>query len=131
MSKIKNKVVEWKVWVHVEGLDRAGDILEGDEYQEPMEAGCFTKRAAAHECQNLLAGAWKGYTVILLYPDDMNDTGHETYVDWSEKDDEESAIADVRAKAVAAQAPETVKDPADFALVGTFRGNQWMNRIED
>ena len=33
------KVKSYKVWIHIEGIDKHGDCLEGDDYHEPREAG--------------------------------------------------------------------------------------------
>ncbi len=45
-----SKPTHYKVWVHVEGLNAEGDIIEGDSYYEPREAGCF---ATSDEAMNL------------------------------------------------------------------------------
>jgi hypothetical protein len=37
------KPVKYKVWVHIEGLNKEGDCIEGDGYFEPREAGEFER----------------------------------------------------------------------------------------
>lgn len=41
------KPVKYKVWIHIEGLNKDGDCIEGDEYFEPREAGCFKNKSQA------------------------------------------------------------------------------------
>jgi hypothetical protein len=36
MSNVK----EYKVWIHIEGLDKNGDCIEGDSFHEPHELFC-------------------------------------------------------------------------------------------
>ncbi len=39
--------MRYKVWIHIEGLDRNGDQVEGDEVFEPIEVACFDSANAA------------------------------------------------------------------------------------
>ena len=48
------KPVKWKVWIHVEGLDKDDDTVEGDEFFEPHEAGCFKTPAKAEALRSKL-----------------------------------------------------------------------------
>lgn len=48
------KPVKWKVWIHIEGLDKDDDTVEGDEYFEPHEAGCFKTAAKAEDLRSKL-----------------------------------------------------------------------------
>lgn len=50
MSKVKS----YKVWVHIEGLDKHGDCIEGDDYHEPREAGEFDTPEAAEAHRDAL-----------------------------------------------------------------------------
>ncbi len=49
-----SKPTHYKVWVHIEGLNAEGDIIEGDENHEPREAGCFATSEDAVDFQNEL-----------------------------------------------------------------------------
>jgi hypothetical protein len=52
------KPIKYKVWIHIEGLNKDGDCIEGDDYFEPREAGCFKyKSEALMCCDNLLFAA--------------------------------------------------------------------------
>lgn len=53
----KSRVVEYKVWVHIEGLDKDGDTVEGDEYFEPHEIGSFPTKEEAEEFRDKIGGA--------------------------------------------------------------------------
>ena len=46
---MRGKCVEWKVWLHVEGLNGAGDQVEGDEAFMPAELGSFSARGDAED----------------------------------------------------------------------------------
>jgi len=48
------KVVKYKVWLHIEGLDKYGDCVEGDDYHEPNEAGCFKTLEEAVDFRDFL-----------------------------------------------------------------------------
>lgn len=62
------------------------------------------------------------FTVLLLYPDYVNDSGHETYLAHVEaKSPQQAAFF---AKYEAQQANETqVEEKEDFALLATFEGH--------
>lgn len=49
-----SKVVKYKVWVHIEGLNKEGDCIEGDGHHEPREAGCFKTAEEAEHLRDLL-----------------------------------------------------------------------------
>jgi hypothetical protein len=46
---MSDKCVEWKVWLHVEGLNDAGDQVEGDDFFMPVELGSFDTREDAED----------------------------------------------------------------------------------
>jgi len=50
----KSKVKKYKVWVHIEGLNKDGDCIEGDEYYEPCEAGCVKTPEEAERLRDAL-----------------------------------------------------------------------------
>jgi len=50
----RHGVVKYKVWVHIEGLNKDGDMIEGDDYFEPHEAACVKSAKRAMEIQNRL-----------------------------------------------------------------------------
>jgi hypothetical protein len=52
-----NKVTHYKVWIHVEGLDKDGDQVEGDDHFLPREAGCVVRKAHAEALRDALADA--------------------------------------------------------------------------
>lgn len=61
----RNKVTHYKVWIHIEGLNETGDVVEGDEYFESNEVGCVDTLTEAEDlrelileyCERLLEGA--------------------------------------------------------------------------
>ena len=46
---MSDKCVEWKVWLHVKGLDDAGDQVEGDDFFMPVELESFDTREDAED----------------------------------------------------------------------------------
>ena len=52
-----SEVVEYKVWIHIEGLDEDGDCVEGDSWHEPREAGCFASLQSAEGLRDMLLDA--------------------------------------------------------------------------
>jgi hypothetical protein len=63
-----------------------------------------------------LGGQWvavKPYSVLLLYPDYLDDTGYETYYACVDAPNAIAGVAVARQKAAAAQAEE-IEDPIDF-----------------
>jgi len=48
------KVKQYKVWVHIEGLNKDGDCIEGDDYHEPTEAGCVDTLEEAERLRDAL-----------------------------------------------------------------------------
>lgn len=50
----KSKVKKYKVWLHIEGLNKDGDCIEGDDYHEPREAGCVETREEAERLRDAL-----------------------------------------------------------------------------
>lgn len=67
-----------------------------------------------------------GHTVILRYPDYMNEDGNETYTEYSESDDLHMAIAAVQQKAMDANTEDgesSVEDRTDFAVLAVFKGD--------
>ena len=67
------------------------------------------------------------YTVLLLYPDYLNDTGSQTYL--AHERGRNAAEAGARARARAARGAsenmgkEGAIDPADFVVLATFEGH--------
>ena len=51
---MNSKVKKYKVWVHIEGLNKDSDCIEGDDYHEPREAGCVTSLAKAEQLRDEL-----------------------------------------------------------------------------
>ena len=51
------KAVKYKVWIHLEGLNKDGDCVEGDDWHEPREAGCFRSLEIAESFRNMLLDA--------------------------------------------------------------------------
>ena len=74
--------------------------------------------AASNDCAN------QPYSVLLLYPDYVNDSGTETYYAWVEALDAIEAIAKARGKAV--QANDCVDiEPDDFAPLLVTAGHHF------
>ncbi|MFA5375901.1 MAG: hypothetical protein WC455_09180 [Dehalococcoidia bacterium] len=42
-----SKVTHYKVWLHIEGLDKNGDCIEGDDFHEPREVARTRTREKA------------------------------------------------------------------------------------
>ena len=62
------------------------------------------------------ASEWRGpqpYSVLLLYPDYLDDTGYETFYAFVEAPDPLAAVEAARHQAAAAQSIE-IDDPTDF-----------------
>lgn len=59
MSKTKSasRCASYKVWIHIEGLNQDGDTVEGDDYHEPREAGCFHTVEEAERLRDALLAA--------------------------------------------------------------------------
>ncbi len=62
-----SKATHYKVWIHIEGLNDEGDMVEGDEYNEPREAGCFATREQAAELRDVLLGTAEYSPIRRLY----------------------------------------------------------------
>jgi hypothetical protein len=70
-------------------------------------------------------GRWatlRPYSVLLHYPDYLDDTGHETYYAFVLAPDPIEAVAMVQRKAAAAQAVD-IDDPTDFTLLLVTEGH--------
>lgn len=63
-----------------------------------------------------------GFTVVLAYPDYLDETGVETYLEWSNEPTVLEAVQDVQRQAAKAQADRDI-DPDDFAVVVVFAGH--------
>jgi len=48
------KPTRYKVWIHIEGQNKDGDCIEGDDYFEPREAGCFKYPGKAISFRDML-----------------------------------------------------------------------------
>ena len=66
----------------------------------------------------------KPYSVLLLYPDDVNDGGSETYYAWVEAPDSIVAVAEAQRQALATN-EWTDRDPADFAPLLVTQGHHY------
>lgn len=69
----------------------------------------------------------RNYTVILLYPDYMQDSGRETYITHVSATNPDSALRIARRQAVAANPDQEIDDPTDFAMVAVFLGHHEHN----
>ena len=49
-----HEVVEYNVWVHVEGVNAEGDTIQGDSWYEPMKVGSYKSSEQAVAVQNML-----------------------------------------------------------------------------
>lgn len=66
--------------------------------------------------------ALKPYSVLLLYPEDVNDGGSETFYAWIEAADPAAAVAEARRRALATN-EWTDRDPADFVPLLVTEGH--------
>lgn len=49
-----SKVTHYKVWLHIEGLDKNGDCIEGDDFYMPKEVARKRKREQAEAMVNAI-----------------------------------------------------------------------------
>jgi hypothetical protein len=69
-------------------------------------------------------------TVILLYPDYMNDDGNSTFTWWTNAPTYEGAVENARKAAVRANKDSGEVEPEDFALIGVIDGWHEVNCYE-
>lgn len=55
----------YKVWVHIEKVTAGGDVLEGDEFHEPHEAGCMKSLKKAQQLVDTLIEAAHGPRAVV------------------------------------------------------------------
>ena len=76
--------------------------------------------------------AKKPYSVLLLYPDDVNDSGTETYYTFVEAPDAIEAVAVARREAVAAQEEAAADyEPDDFAPLLVIAGHYYAQPMSN
>lgn len=106
---------EWK-WENLEHAFR----LAREAVAEAEAAGLVSLPPAASE------PARKPYSVLLLYPDHVNDDGTETYYDFVEAIDPIAAIAEARRHALATNEwTEEDVDPDDFVPLLVTEGHHY------
>jgi hypothetical protein len=129
----KQKIDAYKVWLHIEAVTEDGDVVRGDEYYEPHEAGSFNDEASAEALRDRLENAASvGWTVILSYPDYLADCNGDFFMAWSDKEDSAEAISEVRRKAAQTQCViHPNMDPDDFGLVGVIQGHHALYNSEN
>jgi hypothetical protein len=71
---------------------------------------------------NAARQAGRPYSVLLLYPDYLDDTGYQTFFAHVEGRDAAEAVRAARRKAVCAQS-EPVEDPTDFHPLLVIEGH--------
>lgn len=76
---MSNKVENYKVWVHIEGLNEDGDCIEGDEYFEPREAGCVKTAEEAESLRDSLINMNRVFGFICTICGQLNRTCTEKY----------------------------------------------------
>lgn len=76
--------------------------------------------------------AQKPYSVLLKYPDHLNDGGKETYYTWVEARDPVAAVAEARRAALATNewTAEDV-DPAGFAVLLVIEGHHYGQPVSN
>jgi hypothetical protein len=74
--------------------------------------------------------AKKPYSVLLLYPDDRNDGGNETYYAWVEAPDPVTAIAEAQRQALATNEWDDV-DPTGFHPLLVINGHHYGQPMSD
>jgi hypothetical protein len=103
-------------------------IVDRWEHGDLAEAAraCSAAIAEAEEGVPRAEGdpAKKPYSVLLLYPDDRNDGGNETYYAWVEAPDPVTAVAEAQRKALATNEWDDV-DPAGFHPLLVINGHHY------
>ena len=51
------KPFQYKLWLHMEGITKGGDTIEGDEFYEPLELGSFKSKDTALAARVYIAEA--------------------------------------------------------------------------
>lgn len=54
---MSGKPVTYNAWLHIEGVDVGGDVLEGDSYHEPRSLGSFGTRDQVEAFANEIEGS--------------------------------------------------------------------------
>ncbi len=112
-----------------ECLGGAADQETIEGWQAEVENASTTLRrmhAALASIPSGSAAGTKPYSVLLLYPDDVNDSGAETYYAFVEATDAIEAVAVARREAVAAQEEAAADyEPDDFAPLLVIAGHHY------
>ncbi len=96
-----------------------------------IEAAHVFTAAEQSDLRLPLGGRWvalKPYSVLLHYPDYLDDTGYETYYAFVEAVDPIEAVAVVQRQAVAVQSVE-IDDPTDFHPLLVTEGHHASQRL--
>jgi hypothetical protein len=107
-------------WQEGEFWDRDDEALEAEGpcnvREEQPDGACLMLPRSQWEAvpTNVNGSARKPYSVLLLYPDDMNDNGAETYYAFVEALDPVDAVALAQQEAVTSQG-NIECEPQDFA----------------
>jgi hypothetical protein len=96
--------------------ESSGEELAPDSVLEERADGSFLTVAQSDwgDAPTSAAPGNKPYSVLLHYPDYLDDTGYETYYAWVEAPDPILAVALAQREAVAANECAEIDDPADF-----------------
>jgi hypothetical protein len=85
----------------------------GDLAEAARACADAVAQAERHSTPDAAGAATKPHSVLLLYPDDLDATGYETYYAFVEASDATDAVAVAQRQAAAAQSI-AIDDPADF-----------------
>ncbi len=113
------------------GLSReeAEGLLGGAiESEIDDEAGTITFTTPFEEPPTGSDPGGKPYSVLLLYPDDQNDSGTETYYEFVTASDPIEAVAQAQRQAAAAQDGVEI-DPEDFAPLLVTQGHHYSEPL--
>lgn len=50
---MRDGIYEYNVWIHIEGVNKGGDVIEGDEYHEPRKVGNYRGDRACEDAHRL------------------------------------------------------------------------------
>lgn len=107
------------------GRDYIGDLIEGDCPSDDCPSYHARTAIGEAEAAGIAAApphATRPYSVLLLYPDDVNDDGKETYYAFVEAADPVAAVAEARRQALATN-EWTDRDPAGFTPLLVIEGH--------
>jgi hypothetical protein len=114
-------------WQDGEFHDRDDEALDSEgpcNVRVRQSDGTWKKRPPSEWAAEPPAAGCQPYSVLLLYPDYLNDTGTETYYAFVEATDPIDAAAVAKGQAAAEDSPD-IGDPDDFATLLVIQGHHY------